>query len=85
MAAPDLTLNKGQILLIQSSTSLGIEVDNSPFLNGVVSLINDLSDLYIVGDLVLFDPTNATKFKYSSEDYFLITENKVFYKENIAP
>ena len=85
MAVPDITLNAGQVLLHQVSSGLGIEVDNSGFLNGYVDMINDLSDLYAAGDLVLFDPSQATMLKYDSVDYFLTTENKIYYKEILPP
>ena len=82
---PDIVLNKNQVLLTQTTSGLGIVMDNSPFLNGTVALVNDLSGLCTAGDLVLFDPTNATKFIFEGDVYYLTTEDKIFYKENYIP
>jgi len=82
---PDIVLHKGQILLTQTSSSLAIQTDNTAFFYGLVALINDLSEMYVVGDSVLFDPTGATILKYSTVDYYLTTENKVYFKEVLPP
>lgn len=81
MAAPEIILNAGQVLLSQSSSTGGIVLDNSPFLFGKVEIVNELSDNYIVNDIVMFDPTGSTKFKYSGVDYFLVFEDKIYFKE----
>jgi hypothetical protein len=82
---PDITLNKGQILLTQSTSGLGVVMVNNSFLNGTVALINELSDVWAVGDLVLFNSKDATLFLFEEVTYYLITEDKCFYKENGAP
>jgi hypothetical protein len=82
---PDITLNKGQILLTQSTSGLGIVMSNNSFLNGTVELVNELSDIWAVGDLVLFNPNDATLFDFEENTYYLTTEDKCFYKENGAP
>lgn len=82
---PDIILNKGQILLTQTTSGLGIVMNNSPFINGTVELVNDLSDTWEVGDLVLFDPLEANKFSFDGDIFYLITEDKIFYKENYIP
>lgn len=85
MAAIDIILNAGQIVLSQSTSWTGIVLDDSPLLFGSVEVINDLTDRFEVGNNVLFDPTNATKFSYSGIEYFLTTEDKVFFQEPFAP
>lgn len=85
MAVPPLILKKGEILVYQGSSPLNIELQNSPFLNGAVALVSDLTDEYSVEDNVLFDPTNATKFKYDSVNYYLIKESDIKYKEIPPP
>lgn len=81
MPAPDIILNKGDILLTQSASGIGIELDNSALLNGLVELTNQLTDRYVNGDLVLFNPEGATILNYSSVDYFLTKESNIYYKE----
>lgn len=85
MSVPDITLNKGMILLTQSASGLGIVMDNSPFVNAAVAKINDLEENYKVEDLILFDPTNATKFIYDDTNYYLVETDKIVYKENFIP
>lgn len=79
MAAPDIALKKGEVLLTQ--TTGVIEFDNSPWLVGIIELVNELSNGYDVGDSVAFDPTNATKLKYPPAEYFLIQESAIQYRE----
>lgn len=81
MALPDLTLNKGQIILTQT-VPYGIVLDNSAFQFGDVAIINDLSDRFTVGQKVLYDPAGSLRFNYDSVDYFLTTEDKIFFIDN---
>ena len=83
----DLILKKGQIIITQSSggTISNFNLDNSPLLFGTVQKTSDLSELYTVGDTVLFDPTGATKFSISVTKYFLTTEDKVYTREITPP
>lgn len=85
MPAPDIILNKDQVLLTQTGSALGIEVDNSPLLFGLIALINDLSDRYEVNDAVMFNPVGATILKYDNVDYYLTTEDKIFFTEVPLP
>ena len=85
MAAPDILIPKNQILLKYQASILGIELPDSPFLFGNVEKVNEFSDNYEVGDDVMFDPKGATIMKYSSVDYYLVDEKKVFFKEVTPP
>ena len=78
MALSDLILKKGQLVLQQVVFEGTPVLDNSPFLNGVISNANDLSDMYRGGDYVVFDAGTSTKFTYDDEFYYLINENDVF-------
>lgn len=83
MALPDIVLNKGQIVLTQT-TPVSIELDNSGFQFGTVAIINDLCDRYTVNEVVLYDPAGSTRFKFDNVEYFLTTEDKVFFIDNSA-
>lgn len=85
MATPDITLNNNEILLTQVESGLGIYQDNNPFINGNVEMINDLEDIWRINDLVLFDPTYAIRFVFDNITYYLISTNKIQYKENYIP
>lgn len=80
MALSDLTLKKGQLILTQTSGAV-VELDNSPFLYGSIVSIADLSDMYVAGDAVLFDPLGSTTFSISGTNFYLTTEDKVYWKE----
>jgi len=81
MPVPDLILEKGEYLISQTSSPLSIQLDNSPFLNGTIDDANDLAEKYLIGDIVLFDPSGATIIKHSGTDYYLTLEEKIRYKE----
>lgn len=86
MAAPDITLKEGTILLTQETSQLDIYQVNNAFINGRVEQVNDLDDVYSVNDIVLFDANEAVMFKYSDTTYYVAQVDKIFYKENfIAP
>jgi co-chaperonin GroES (HSP10) len=81
MAETQIILQRNQIILTQTESQLSITFDNSPYQNGEVVQINDLEDTYKVGDIVTYDPTGSTNFKYSGTDYVLITNEKILYRE----
>ena len=85
MAVPDIIINKGQIVLSQSTSGWGIVMDNNDFLFGSVEIVNDLTEQYSVGDIVLFDPQGAKLFMYDDGTYYLTTEDKVYFKETLPP
>lgn len=81
MAAPNLILNKGQILLIESYSKQGIILTNNDFIFTNVVSINALSELYSVGDYVTFNPIDATLLIFGTDTYYLTTEDKIIFKE----
>lgn len=85
MAAPDIVINKKQIVLTQSSSGWGIVMDNNDFLFGYVEIVNDLTDMYVVGDIVLFDPQGAKMFMYDDTTFYITTEDKIYFKETTPP
>jgi len=88
MALPSgFILKKYQVLLTQRQNSAsGMITDGTPFLYGYIEQVNDLSDMYIVGEYVLFDGSDAIRFTYDGILYFLTTENNLYLTEPfIAP
>ena len=85
MAAPDIVINKGQIVLTQTTSGWGIVMDNNDFLFGNVEIVNDLSEQYILNDIVLFDPQGAKMFMYDDTTFYLTTEDKIYFKETTPP
>jgi len=88
MALPSgFILKKYQVLLTQRQNSAsGMITDGTPFLYGYIEQVNDLSDLYIAGEYVLFDASTAIRFTYDDVFYYLTTEDNLFLIEPyIAP
>ena len=88
MALPSgFILKKYQVLLTQTQFSAsGMITDGTPFLYGYIEQVNDLSDMYIAGEYVLFDGSDAIRFTYDGIFYYLTTENNLYLTEPfIAP
>jgi hypothetical protein len=83
MALPSgFILKKYQVLLTQTQFSAsGMVTDGTPFLYGYIEQVNDLSDMYIAGEYVLFDGSNAIRFTYDGILYYLTTENNLYLTE----
>jgi hypothetical protein len=81
MAVPNLILNKGQILLLESYSKQGIILTNNDYIFTNVMAINALSELYAVGDYVTFNPVDATLLIFGTDTYYLTTEDKIIFKE----
>lgn len=78
MAVTDLILKAGQIILTETANDSEFQPDNSSFTFGEVVSVNELTDMYTVGDRVYFDGVASTKFNISGVVYYLTTEDKVY-------
>jgi hypothetical protein len=77
MSLFNIILKKGQIAVIQTASDK-VVLDNSPYLQGEVANASDLSDMYAIGDVILFDASRATKFTISGGYYYLIEEDNIY-------
>ena len=86
MAAPAIILGKGQVLITNSASVLGlISLDNKVQF-GVVAAINDLSDRFTVNDAVIYEPTKIIdRLLYGSTIYILINEDGITGTETDIP
>lgn len=67
MALSGFILKKGQVVVTRMQYSAsGANVQNQDLSFGYVEKVNDLCDMYKVGDYVMFDPTGALNFVYST-------------------
>lgn len=82
MATPNLILNSGQLLLMQTGSVMGIAVSSGQWVNGEVKLASGLEEEYSEGDVVLFDPTGSISISFESDSYFITETSKIIYKEN---
>lgn len=85
MSAPDINLAKGEILLTQSNSSLGVIPLQSGLNFGVVVKVNDLCDAVSVADSVMYDSTKGKQIRYGSTMYVLINEENISGVEVISP
>lgn len=78
MAIPDITLGNGQILLHESSSTLGIVMNDMNLLRfGVVDAVYATADRTVAGDYVMFNPKEAQKFVYGSTVYYIVMEQNI--------
>lgn len=86
MALTDIILNKGEVVVTLSGSTLGITANGVALNFGTVQLINDLCDTVSVGNQVWIDIDGAIPFMIvSGTVFYKITEDKVFGKETSAP
>lgn len=85
MAAPDITLGKGEVLLVSSTSGLGVLPLDNKIGFGTVELTSDLTDRVIVGDSVSYRTDAATRLMYGSTVYILTTEENVSGVEVLPP
>jgi len=83
MALTDFILKKGQVVLTQQAISAsGMNVSSSSLTYGYVQKVNDLCDMYKVGDYVIFDTSESINFTFLESSvllyYCLTTEDKVY-------
>jgi len=77
MAAPDISLGKSEVLLINSASTLGIVPLDNTVMFGTVEKVSDLCDAFSVGVAVFFNPTKARKIIYGSTIYYIIEEQNI--------
>jgi len=86
---PDIALGKGQILLTETQSTLGISSSgipgDPPVTFGAVQAVYETSDKFSVGDTVMFDIAKIRRIVYGSTIYFIITEDDIAGKENPIP
>ena len=77
MAAPDITLVNGQVLVTESGSTSGIVAIDPTIMFGTIEKVSDLTNTAIVGTSVMFNPQNGRQFMYGSTIYYLITEDNI--------
>ena len=85
MAAPDITLGKGEVLLVSSTSGLGVLSLDNKIGFGTVELTSDLTDRVTIGDSVSYRTDSAKRLMYGSTVYILTTEENVSGVEVLPP
>lgn len=83
MSLPAIILQADELVVTQSDSIFGIQFDDAPFIYGSIEKISDLMDSYSVGQNVGFNPDGATKFIYSSTNYYLIKQSAIKFNEGV--
>jgi len=83
MALPDIILQRGELLVTESSGS-EIQFENNGGIFGQIEMVSDVSDNYGVGNYIWFNPEGAVLFKFDDISYSLITVDKVLFIENYS-
>ncbi len=86
MPAPDVILNGSDVMIQASESEIGLTPANTGLLFGLVVMVSDLCDLRAVNDNVLFDPSTAIRIVDNQTantpiTYYIVPENKTFFKE----
>lgn len=87
MALSDLILNKGEVIVILSSSYYDIvPAEGGKALSfGSIQRVSDLSD-YTVGNVVMFDIKNATPFMIiSGQTFYIVNEENIRFTEPTPP
>lgn len=87
-SVPNIVLQKGQCLVQNTGASaLGIVLQNSQATLqwGYIWLASDLNELYVAGNYILYNPQNQLLLSYSGDNYALLYERDILFKENYIP
>lgn len=93
MALDNFILKKGQVVVTQDvSSASGMNATSNSITYGYVEKVSDLSDMYAVGDYIIFNAADSVNFTFYETAlsatilYCLTTEDKLFLIEPyIAP
>lgn len=81
MPAPEIELNKGQVLVLRTDAStIGIQPTTQGYAVGRIEAICDVCDFAIVGRTILFKPELAFGV-LSGATYYIVEESSISYLE----
>ena len=84
MAAPEIVLQKGQVLVSRTDFStIGLVPRTDGYVLGVIEDVCDVCDFAIIGRILLFNPELAFGI-LSGATYYIIEESKILYQESEA-
>lgn len=76
MTLSDFILKKGEIMLTQQV--IEDVPNNSPFIFGKIERVSDLSDMYVLDEIVFFDAREATSITIEDVTYYLTIEDNIY-------
>jgi len=86
MALSDLVLGEGEVVVVLSDSTLGLNSDEIALNFGTVQLVNDLCDVVSVGNSIWFDIKNAVPFMViSGTKFYKLREENITGIEPFLP
>lgn len=86
MPLPDLILNKGEVIVTSSDSTLGITGVDSAINFGIVQYVSDLCDTVTVGASIWFNIKDAVAFMViSGQIFYKLNEQDITGTETAAP
>ena len=85
MSTPNIALIKRQVLVTQTASLSGVQIDGGQFVFGQILLKNILIDAYNIGDRICYDPTDQVVIIYETNSMTIVDEEKIKFKETAAP
>ncbi len=76
---PTYILNKGDIIVKQSSSISATTVNNPYLIFGEVVEVSDLEDKYTVGDIVLYNSAQQLDLSQSDTPFYLIKNTDILF------
>jgi len=78
MALPEIQLGTGEILVTETTSTLGLYAyDAQKMKFGYVEAVNSSADRAAVGNYIVFNPATAKDFVYGSTRYFIVKEDSI--------
>lgn len=86
MALTDIILNKGEVIVTETSSSLGIFSADKSIDFGEIKLLSQVSNR-LIGEVVRFNKVNAQSFTMTGEAdvFYLTNEKEISFSEPIIP
>lgn len=85
MAAPDIDLGTGDILVVNGESVLGVWSPDNTVAFGQVAAVYSGCDTVAVNDYIMYNPADQRMLIYGSTQYVLIKQESISGKENIIP
>ena len=82
MGKEKIVLQGKQVLVTEVPSSYSnVTLYGSNYLYGLIEKVSGLSDNYSAGDVIIYDTGGSTSMSIEGDYYSLITEDKIYLKE----
>lgn len=84
MAVSEIILQRPLVLIQDGTSAAGFAAYGTPYGAGTIVGIYETADFFAVGNTVVFDATGARQVMNNNVLYWVVEEDKIYGKENIA-